>query len=171
MRPEIKWGLISGTGVCLWILLEYWLGFHTTRPEIGAYTGFLSNLIPLTTLYLLLRGKRAEVYDGRLGLGTGIFAGMFSSFVAGMLVYSFLTAYTHFINPTWIDQALEVKVAGWRTQQVAEAVIQQRITTYRQAYTPAGLVLSMIVGMTLMGGIFSLGLTLLVRRMPLPRTG
>jgi hypothetical protein len=166
MRPEIKWGLISGTGVCLWILLEYWLGLHTTRPELGAYTGFLSNLIPLTALYLLLRHKRAQIYDGRLGLGSGIFSGMFASFVAGMLVYSFLTTYTHFINPTWIDQALEVKVAAWRAEQLPEAAIQQKITVYRNAYTPTGLILSIIVGMTLMGGLFSLGLTFLVRSLP-----
>ncbi|SDR67488.1 DUF4199 domain-containing protein [Opitutus sp. GAS368] len=166
MRSELKYGLISGAGLCLWITLEYLFGFHTTRPEIGAYTGLLSNLVPLTTLFLLLRAKRAAVYDGRLSLGAGIWAGVFASFVAALLVYSFLVTYSHFINPTWIDQVLEAKVAQQRAAHVSEAIIQEGITATRDAYTPGGLVLTIIVGMTLMGGLASVGLTLLVRQLP-----
>lgn len=166
VKPELKYGLICGAIVCAWIALEYLLGFHTTRPEIGAYSGFLSNLIPLVTLFFLLRAKRARVYDGQLSLGAGIWAGVYASFVAALIVYTCLVLYSHFINPTWIDQALEAKVAAWRAQQVAEGDIQNRITVYRNAYTPIGLVGTIIVGMTLMGGLFSLGLTLLVRHLP-----
>jgi len=166
MKSELKYGLVCGAGICLWIALEYLLGFHTTRPAIGTYTGLFSNLIPLTTLFLLLRAKRAAIYDGRLSLGTGIGSGVTASFVAALLVYSFLVSYSHFINPAWIDQALEIKVAQLRTQQVTEAEIQEKITLYRNAYSPAGLVASIIVGQTLMGGIFSLGLTLLLRQLP-----
>ena len=166
MKLELKYGLLSGAGVCLWIALEYLLGFHTTRPAIGAYTGFLSNLVPLVALTLLLRAKRARLYDGRLSLGSGIGAGVYASFVTSLVVYSFLVSYTHFVNPGWVDQALELKVAAWRLQQIAETEIQGRITVYRNAYTPLGLVGTIIVGMTLMGGLLSLGLTLLIRQLP-----
>jgi hypothetical protein len=166
MRPEFKYGGINGAGICLWITLEYLLGFHTTRPDIGAYTGLLSNLIPLTTLFLLLQAKRATVYDGRLSLASGIGSGIFASFIAGLIVYSFLVSYSHFVNPTWIDQVLELKVAQQRAAHVSEAAIQQSITSIRNAYTPAGLMMTIIVGTTLMGGLFSLGLTLLVRQLP-----
>jgi hypothetical protein len=166
VRPEFKYGLICGAGVCLWIALEYVLGFHTTHPEIGAYTGLLSNLIPLVTLFLLLRKKRAAIYDGRLSLAAGIFAGAWASFIAALIVYSFLVLYTHFINPTWVDQALELKVVQWRAQHLAERNIQEQITTFREAYTPSGLILTIIVGMTVMGALFSLGLTLAVRQLP-----
>ena len=166
MKPELKYGLFSGAGISLWIALEYLLGFHTTRPDIGVYTGLLSNLIPLTMLFLLLRAKRAAIYDGRLSLGTGIGSGVLASFVAALLVYSFLVSYSRLINPTWIDQVLEHKVTQWRAQQLAETTIQEKITLYRQAYSPVGLVATVIVGMTLMGGLFSLGLALLVRQLP-----
>lgn len=166
MKPELKYGLICGAGVCLWIALEYLLGFHTTRPELGTYTGLLSNLIPLTALFLLLRSKRAALYDGRLSLGAGIGSGVLASLIAALLVYSFITGYNRLINPAWIDQALELQVAQWRAQQLAETAIQQKITQYRDAYSPVGLVTTILGGMTLMGGIFSLGLTLLVRQLP-----
>ncbi|MBI2813436.1 MAG: DUF4199 domain-containing protein [Opitutae bacterium] len=166
MKPEFKYGLLSGAGICLWIAAEYSLGFHTTRPDIGVYTGLLSNLIPLTMLFLLLRTKRAAIYDGRLDLGAGIGSGMLASLVAALLVYSVLVAYSQFINPTWIDHVLETKVVQWRAQQLAEAAIQKKIVVYRNAYSPAGLALTIVVGMPLMGGLFSLGLTLLVRQLP-----
>ncbi len=166
MRPEFKYGLISGAGLCLWIMLEYLLGFHTTRPDIGTYTGLLSNLIPLTMLFLLLRAKRAAVYDGRLSLGAGIGAGVLASFIAALLVYSFLVTYTHFINPTWIDQMLEAKVAQQRAAHVPEGIIQESITATRDAYTPGGQVFTILVGMTTMGGLFAFILTLLVRQLP-----
>ncbi|HEY0864909.1 MAG TPA: DUF4199 domain-containing protein [Lacunisphaera sp.] len=166
MKPEFKYGLINGAGVCLWITLEYLLGFHTTQPEIGRYTGLLSNLVPLTVLFLLLRKKRAGIYDGRLSLGAGIWSGVLASFVASLVVYSFLVSYTHFVNPTWIDYALEAKVAQQRASGMAEATIQESITFTRNAYTPAGMITSIIVGLTLMGGLFSLVLTLLVRALP-----
>jgi hypothetical protein len=166
MHSEFKYGLICGTGVCLWIALEYALGFHTTRPDVGAYTGLLSNLVPLVTLFLLLRSKRAAIYDGRLSLGAGIGAGLVASFVASLLIYCCLAGYTHFINPTWIDQALEVKVAAWRSQLMPETDIQTRITDYRNAYTPKGLLWNIVVGTTLMGGLYSMILTVLVRQIP-----
>src|SRR5258708_38470602 len=89
-----------------------------SKPEIGTYTGLFSNLVPLTTLFLLLRAKRAAVYDGRLSLGSGIGSGVLTSFIAALLVYSFLVTYSHFINPTWIDQVLEAKVAQQRAAHV-----------------------------------------------------
>jgi hypothetical protein len=166
VKPEIKYGLICGALVCAWIGLSYLLGFHTTRPDIGAYAGFFSNLIPLVTLFLLLRVKRAGIYDGRLSLGAGIWSGIRASFIASLLVYAFLVTYSHFLNPAWIDHALEAKVAAWRAENMVETDIQRRITAYYDAHTPLGMVNTIIIGMTLMGGIFSLGLTLLVRQLP-----
>lgn len=166
MKPEIKYGLAGGVAVCLWSALAQALGFHTTRPEMGRYSDLLANLIPITALFGLLRAKRAKIYDGRLSLASGIGAGLYSSVIAAMIVYIFLVTYTHFINPTWIYQVLEVKVAAWRAQQVPEAGIQARIIAYRDAYAPDQLALNIILGRTLIGGVCALGLTLLVRQLP-----
>ena len=126
--PEFKYGLLGGVAVCLWIALEYALGLHTTRPQLGEYTGLLSNVIPLVMLYLLLQKKRAAIYDGRLSLGAGIWSSVLACFAASLLVYSFLSGYTHFLNPTWIDQALELKVTAWRAtdQTTADAMVTAR---------------------------------------------
>ena len=76
MRPEFKYGLISGTGLCLWTVAEHYFGFHATHWEIGEYTGYLSNLIPLITLFLLLRQKQNAAHDGQLTIAQGIASGL-----------------------------------------------------------------------------------------------
>jgi hypothetical protein len=166
MKPEFTYGLLTGAAVCVWIGLEYLLGFHTTRLGAGEYTGLLSNLVPLASLFLLLRAKRAAVYDGRLSFASGIGSGVVASFIAALVVYTFLVIYNQFINPGWIDQVLEYKVAQLRAAHRPEAAIQESITLTRNAYTPVGMIISIIVSMTLMGGLFSFGLTLLLRQLP-----
>ncbi len=165
MRPELTYGLLAGAGVCVWMSVEFLLGFHTTRVAIGEYSGYFSTLIPLGMIFLLLKRKQAAAPGAPLGFGRGILAGLSASFMAALVVYTFLVAYSQFINPGWLDYTLDWKVAQWRAQAVSEVEIRQNITFYRQANSPAGLISTIVLGMTLMGGLFSLWLTLVVRRM------
>lgn len=163
MSPEFKYGLVAGAGVTLWIIAENSLGLHSTYIEVGEYTGYFANLIPLTTLFLLLRKKQAATYDGRLTIGQGIASGLLASFVGALIVYGFMVVYNRWINPYWVDNALAIKVAHQRAQGVSELVIRQEINFYRQANSPVGLIASTLLGLTVMGGVFSLILTLLLR--------
>ena len=170
MKPELKYGLIAGTGICLWIIVEYCLGLHTAHLEIGEYTGYFSNLIPVLTLFLLLRKKQSAIYDGRLTLGQGIASGLVASLVSASLVYCFMVIYNNLINPNWMDYALTAKVAQLRAHGVAEVNIRQQIKFYQQANSPVGLISTTLLGLTVMGGLISLVLTLILKfRPPTPR--
>lgn len=166
MRPELKYGLIAGAGVCLWIMGEFLLDFHTTRLEIGAYSGFFSALIPLTALFFMLRRQRDSAPDGRLTLWPGVKSGLQAAFISGVIVYGFMLAYNQFINPGWLDHALDWRVAQLRADGVAEPAIRKKIKFYRQMNGPVGTLLRSVGGTTVMGGIYSAGLTLLLRRWP-----
>lgn len=170
MKPEIKYGLCTGAGLCLWLIAEYLLGFHTTRLEIGEYSGYFSCIVPLVMLFLMLKLKRDAALGGRLDLGQGIWSGVAASFIAGLIACGFMVVYNQFINPGWLDNALDWKVAQMRAQGLAEPDIRRQITFSRQANSPAGLIATTLAGMTLMGAIFSLGLTLILRRRPRPST-
>ncbi len=166
MNPELKCGLVTGAGVCLWIMGEFLLGFHTTRLEIGAYSGYFACVIPLTTIYLLLRRKRAAAPGGRLGFWAGVRSGLHAAFIAGVIVYGFMFLYNRFINPDWLDHALEWRVARLRAAGLAETAIREEIKDYRQMNGPVGSLISLVAGTTVMGGIFAAGLTLLLRLRP-----
>lgn len=166
MRPELKCGLVTGAGVCLWIMGEFLLGFHTTRLALGAYSGYFSTVIPLTTLFLMLRRQRDAAPAGRLGLWAGVRSGLHAAFISGVIVYGFMLAYDNFINPGWMDHALDWRVARFRADGMAETAIREQIKLYRRMTGPVGCLISIVGGMTAMGGIFSAGLTLLLRRWP-----
>ena len=168
MSPELKYGLVAGTGICLWILLEQLLGFHAARAALGEYSGYFSGVIQFAVLFLLLKA-RATAPGARLSLGQGVNSGLYSSFVAALLVYCALVAYSQFVNPGWLDQTLEWKVARMRSESLPETYIRQQIVTYRNAHSPLGLIATRLAGMTLLGAAFSLGLTLWLRRANVPR--
>ena len=171
MSAELKYGLITGTSVCLGLGLEYWLGFHTTRLAVSESSACISILILLFTLWLLLRHMQADTTAGRLGLVPAVAAGLQSSLVAALVVCSFLLVYSQFINPEWIDTTLDWKVAQLRAAGVAETVIRREIVLFRRANSPAGLVATTVLGMTLMGAVFSFGLALLLRGRASPPPG
>lgn len=160
MSPEFKYGLLSGVGISLWIAAEYALGLHTVHLEIGVYTGYFSLLIPIIALFFLLRKKRS---DGHLDLGASVISGLTASFLGALIVYGFNLAYNQWINPDWIDNALALKVATMRAQNVGEIEIRRVITTFRDANSALGLVTRVIVILTALGGIYSALLTVVLR--------
>lgn len=163
MRPELKYGLLTGATVSAWIALEYSLGWHTTHAETGEITGYFSSLVPLIFIYFLLREKQAASESGRLTLGQGIAAGLVTSLFGAVIVYAFMLAYSQWINPFWVDNALAHKVTMMRAKAIDEAEIRRAITFYRQLNSPSGLIATTLLGMTATGGIFSMVVTLFLR--------
>jgi len=166
MSPAFKYGLSTGAAVCLWILSEFALGFHTSRPGIGEYSGYFSGVIVLAALVLLLRQRRATTADGNLTLGQGLRTGFESSLVAALVVYCFLLVYHQFINPAGLDLALEWKVAQLRAQGVSETAVREEIVLFRRMHGPVGLAAGTLVGLPLLGLILSGLITLGLRRRP-----
>ena len=164
MKPETKYGLMTGAGVCLWTMAEYLLGFHNARIEIGEYSGYFSCIIPLTLLCLLLRGRRCSAPDGRLSLAQGVKSGLHASLIAGLMVWLFMFVYNRFINPGWMDFALDWKVAQLRAAGMAETAIREQIQFYHRMSSPLGYFARIVLGAMLAGGVISLLLTQLLRR-------
>lgn len=154
MNSELKYGLLAGGALCLWIYAEFLLGLHTAHSEIGAYSGYFSNLVPLTALWLLLRKKQAE-FGPLFSLGRGLFAGLLMAFVASLVVYVFLVFYNLVLNPGWLDEALKLKVDQLRAAHVPETEIRAQIIQYRSERGPLGLMLSVILSSTLLGGVLA----------------
>jgi hypothetical protein len=161
MKPELKFGLLGGAGVCLWMFGEYLLGFHTTRLAIGEYSGYFSSLVPLCTLTLLLRDRQRE-WGPFFNLYRGLRSGVVASLLTAIVVYCFLVVYNLQINPGWLERALAWKVEQMRLAHIPEETIRQQITFYRNANSPTGLLYSTLAGLTLLGSFFSVGISLVL---------
>jgi len=162
MRRDIIYGLATGAGMCLWTLLEFALGLHSTRIDIGAYSGYFATLVPFVALWLLLR-KTQEEFGPLFDLRRGLAAGIVCAFVGAVVLYIFLVAYNLYINPAWLDYFLKWKVEQMRAAHLAETEIRRTITIYRNANTPIGLLVSSLLGTTLLGALMACFLTIWLR--------
>ena len=158
IRPELKYGLIAGSGVALWFFCEYLLGLHTTRLALGEYTGRFSSLVLLLAVLTLLK-KQQAAFGPLFTLRRGLWSGLFMSLIASTVIYIFMAVYGRFINPDWIRAALDWKVVQLRAAHVTEEKIREYITFYRDTNNAAGLLYSTLTNWTLQGGLMSLLLT------------
>ncbi len=60
LKKAMIWGAAAAAGGALWTLIEYALGFHTDKPEVGRYTGFIAIIFPILAIVAALRQARAE---------------------------------------------------------------------------------------------------------------
>jgi hypothetical protein len=159
VKPELKYGLLAGLAMSAWLLIEFWFGLHTTRLAARQYTNWVPDVIPVVMLYLLL--KRRIISQNRYWLPAweGMLHGLFASFFAALVYYIFLNYYQYFLNPTWVDNQLDWKVAYLRTAGATETDIRRQIVAMRQAFGPIGLALY-IPAYTLLGGCVSALITL-----------
>ncbi len=103
LKTEIKYGLLTGIGICFWILAEYFLGFHTDKMEAGEYAIYFVVIIPLFTIFFGLREKRDLQYGGKISVGNGLKAGLMISLIAAIIVIIFLMLYLNYINPDYSE--------------------------------------------------------------------
>ena len=103
---EITYGIFCGLAMSAWILIEFFLGFHTTSLEIGQYSGFFSFLVPVIFIFVALRKKQLQT-NGRLSINDGINVGFQIALFSSIIFAVFLYFYNHHINPDWIERMVE----------------------------------------------------------------
>lgn len=162
MKPETKYGLLIGAGLCLWNLADFALGFHTTRFAQGESADYFSCVIPLSLLTVLLLKLRNAA--GGITLRQGVKSGLHAALVGGLTLYAFMLLYNRFINPGWMDAALEWRVAQWRAKGVTEFTIREQIDFYHKMNSPLGCFLTIVAGLAVMGALYSFLLALGLRR-------
>ena len=105
-RTEIKYGIITGIGICLWILAEYFLGLHTNKMEIGEITIYFAIIIPLITICLGIKEKRDKANKGNISIYNGIKTGLMISLISTVILAIFLIIYFNYINPEYTEMGV-----------------------------------------------------------------
>jgi hypothetical protein len=85
--------------------------------------------------------------------------GLVASFVAALVFYICLNLYHYYVNPSWVDNQLDWKVAHLRAAGVTETDIRKQIVALRQANGPVGMMLY-IPAYTVLGACVSAIITL-----------
>ena len=158
IKPEIKYGLFMGLGVCLWILLEFILGFHTTRMNIGRWSGYFSVIIPIVCLYFGIQETKAETYWQKVK------AGIVMVSIASVIIALFFVVYNLFINPDWIEQGIAVEKQRLSEIGATEEEIIAAEQTMRQFFSIEMQVTGAFLGTLIEGCILTLLIAALVKK-------
>ena len=160
MNPELKYGMIAGSGMSAWMLGEYALGLHTTHLAVSAYTNWGTELVLFVTLWFFLRHKLYQPNRYWLPVWEGMLHGLLASLVAGLVFCTFLNFYFRFINPEWPDLYLAWRVPLMRAAGTSEESIRDFARSFLWSVTPAGLTVHAIGIYTIIGTLASSVLTL-----------
>lgn len=107
MKPELRYGLIIGLGLSLWVLVEFLLGFHTKYTEVGAFTGYLSVIIPILALYSGLFAKRMENLS--ITYWQLVKTGMMMVVIGALIISLFMGLYNSIIYPEWAQEGIALE--------------------------------------------------------------
>ena len=164
MSTEIKYGLITGIAVCIWVFIEYLLGFHTANPEAGEFTGYFAFIIPIVTIFLGIKEKREMHYDGLISVSHGVKTGILISLYAGIISSVFYVVYYRFINPDYINIAIQFEKQRLETLGRSPAEISAQIEQTRMMFSPVYQFIAGLISTLLTGLLISIVLSLLLKR-------
>ncbi len=154
MKPEIKFGFLSGILLICWTLIQYFLGFHTTNLALGHYSSYFLYVILFIFLFLGLREKQID-YKGHFTLRKGIRSGLFQLIITSTPASFFLFIYSYKINPLWVEMLIvwqrenktNLSVLNVvANEQNASAIILSNTEVYLCVY---------FLSIILIGGLFS----------------
>lgn len=161
---EIRWGLLIGLARAIWMLLEYFLGWHGRQFEHYSLVSSFDAVILLVGIPLAIRDKRqddmGELISFRVALRTGIIV----TAVAASVSVLFMIMYFNVINPGWTEFAAEytrqqMQLIDAPQQEIAEAVENARIK-FSRGYKMFETAISVII----QGSLLSVLAALLLRR-------
>lgn len=113
-----------------WVLIEYFLGFHTTSLEIGQYSGYFSFIIPIAFIYIALH-DRQRMSRQKLSVIDGINTGFAIALWSALILTAFMFIYNKYINPAWVETMIEWQrkkliVSGASDDEVARFIEQNK---------------------------------------------
>ena len=170
MKIEIKYGLYTGMGICLWMMAEHILGFNSTRLDIGQFTRVFAMVLPIAMIVLGIRDKRNIDFKGKLEVVDGVKCGMMISLISGLLTAIFFVMYGSLINPEYLDHLMAFEKSKMIGQGIPEADIGSKLDAMRTMNTLPIQPMFQFIGSMISGlAISIIGSTILKKRSTVDR--
>ena len=157
------YGILSGALVCAFVMVEFFLGFHSTKIGQGKYMSYFGVLIPITIIVIAILYKKKDG-GGFLEFKEGMKTGIIISLITGIITTFFMMLYNSYINPEFFDTALAYqtklfKEAGKTPEEIASILEQYKTNQKLSAQLVSGL-----IGTPLMGMLPTLLVTMILRK-------
>lgn len=164
MKPEVKFGLLLGLGICVYTMLAHVFGFYTTNIGAGKYGDIAVTLLPIMAIYFAIRERRNR--QGSLTLWQGIVTGVLVALISFPLSTAFLWVYHHYINPNWLDYIINYEQSNMTRAGANANEISARLNALRAGNSDSAQVVGGLVGTTILGLALSFIISLLLKRKP-----
>ncbi len=163
LNKDVLFGTLSGALVCAFVMIEFLLGYHSTKIGDGKWLSYFGVLIPITIIAIAIINKK-NTSQGYLDLKEGMKTGIIISLITGIITTLFMLIYNNYINPEFFSTAMNYqtklfKEAGKTPDEIA-AIIDQ----YKANQKLSAQLISGIIGTPLMGMLPSLIITLILRK-------
>lgn len=163
-KYEIKYGIITGVGICIWIFLEFLLGFHTVNMDWGQYSIYFVLIIPIITTYLGIKEKRDNQNGGIISFGGGIKTGLMISLIAAVITALFIIIYFNYINPGFFERGIAFQKEKLILKGKTGKEIGKELKNIRATFSFINQLLFGIIGTVGTGLIISIVLSLFLKK-------
>ncbi len=137
MKLELRYSLLTGLGICAYIIVEYLLGWHTTKVEVGETSGYFAIIIPLITYYLALKEKRDKENNGSLSFSSGFLTETLISFGVAFIIMIFMYFYMSRINPDWMEFGMEYQKMKMIANGTSPEEVEKQISMAKEYFKPS----------------------------------
>ena len=163
-KYEIKYGILTGAGICFWILLEFLLGFHSDKMNMGEYSLYFVVIIPLITIYRGIKEKRDSIFNGAISLNGGIKTGLMISLIAAVITAVFIIVYFNFIDPGFFERGIAYHAEKLLKQKETGYEITDKLMDIKAAFSFVNQLLFGILGTVGIGFIISIIYSFVLRK-------
>jgi len=130
MAPGLIFGLFTGIAAAAYVLLEFALGFHTARYDIGQYADMAQPVIPL--LLLLLGIWKAA--GPTPSFGRRVLTGALITFIGAFLATGFMVWYLKSLNPQYVDVVIAYERDKLLGTGMPDEIVVQNVNEMRLRY-------------------------------------
>lgn len=138
MKTELKYGVLFAAIVIVYVMLEHFLGFNTTRHDIGQYTRLAGVIVPIVGVFFGIKAKRDNELNGVMTFGQGVKTGFLIAVIQTTLTTIWFWFYSTVINPQFLDSMLAFErsqmLAAGTSPAVIEADAESKRAFFRVPY-------------------------------------
>jgi len=110
-KTEIKWAIVIGILQLLWLILEFFLGFHDDFISYSPIVS-LSFYVPIIfVIYYAIKENKEGLYEGNMDLMKGIKTGFFTALFAVPLMAIVKFAFFTWASPDYFSTLIDYKVS------------------------------------------------------------
>jgi len=150
MSRELKYGILTGFVILIWMVLIY--AFHWQQEILNNYADYVTFLILAIGIYLLVLHKREKDNSGVLTFKQAFQEGMSVSFVVALLIGAFLMLYVELINPNYVNEVTKQAADYYKSQSLTQQQIDNNVQGIKAWYSPFGQ-FTYGIGTTMLAGL------------------